>query len=224
MKCKTLALIPARAGSKSIKNKNLALLHNEPLLFYTIKAAKMASCIDEIVLSSDGDEILKYGESQGITTLKRPDELAQDLTQSYEVVLHTLQYYDCENLILLQPTSPFRNHNDIDEAFKIFKQNNSDTLISVSECDNKILKAFVVNENNTLQGICNNNYPFMPRQKLPKTYMSNGAIYILKSKLFMKNHSFLMDNTSYYVMSEEKSLDIDNYDDLKKAEQIANIN
>ncbi|TXE81329.1 acylneuraminate cytidylyltransferase family protein [Campylobacter peloridis] len=216
----TLAIIPARAGSKGIKNKNLALLNNKPLLYYTINAAKNSKYIDKIVLSSDGDEILSYGKTQNIDTIKRPKELALDDTTSDKVILHALDFYkDYENIILLQPTSPFRTNIHIDEAFLKFKNENSNALISVIEYDNKILKAFI-DDNGNLKGICNDKYPFMPRQSLPKTYMSNGAIYIIKSNLFLKNPTFLQKNTNYYIMDTKSSLDIDNEEDLRKANGI----
>lgn len=215
----TLALIPARAGSKGIKNKNLTLLGNKPLLYYTIEAAKQATCVDSIVLSSDGDEILEYGKSQGIKVLQRPQELAQDDTTGDKVVVHALEYYnDYKNLILLQPTSPLRTARHIDEAFMKFRQKNNEALISVVEYDNKILKAFIIDEHEYLQGICNDSYPFMPRQKLPKTYMSNGAIYIVEIKKFLQNPTFLQDKTSYYIMDTQSSIDIDSIEDLQKAE------
>ncbi|EFT0285102.1 acylneuraminate cytidylyltransferase family protein, partial [Campylobacter coli] len=214
----TLAIIPARAGSKGIKNKNLVLLNDKPLLYYTINAAKNSKYIDKIVLSSDGDNILEYGKTQGIDTLKRPKELALDDTTSDKVVLHALKFYkDYENVILLQPTSPLRTSEHIDKAFEIFKNTNANSLISVCEYDNKILKAFMCDEKGNLKGICNNNYPFTPRQKLPKTYMSNGAIYILKTKDFLQNPSFLQENTKYFLMDEISSFDIDNLEDLEKA-------
>ncbi|EPX2543705.1 cytidylyltransferase domain-containing protein [Campylobacter coli] len=217
----TLAIIPARAGSKGIKNKNLVLLHNKPLLYYTINAAKNSKYIDKIVLSSDGDNILEYGKTQGIDTLKRPKELALDDTTSDKVVLHALEFYkDYENVILLQPTSPLRTSEHIDKAFEIFKNTNANSLISVCEYDNKILKAFMCDEKGNLKGICNNHYPFMPRQKLPKTYISNGAIYILKTKDFLQNPSFLQENTKYFLMDEISSFDIDNLEDLEKAKRI----
>ncbi|WP_291953377.1 acylneuraminate cytidylyltransferase family protein [Campylobacter sp.] len=217
----TIAIIPARGGSKGIKNKNLILLKGKPLLYYTIKAAKESKCIDKIILSSDNDEILSYGKSQGIEILKRPAKLALDDTTSDQVLLHTLvNYKNYENAILLQPTSPFRTNKHIDEAFYIFANENANALISVCEYDNKILKAFVCDENKNLKGICNDKYPFMPRQKLPKTYMSNGAIYIVKTKEFLNNLSFLQDTTKYYLMDNISSIDIDNIKDLEKAESI----
>lgn len=220
MSNKTLALIPARAGSKGIKNKNLALLANKPLVYHTIKAAKEATCIDKIVLSSDGDEILTYARSQGIDIIKRPKELALDDTTSDKVILHALEIYKTyENIILLQPTSPFRTSKHIDESFYHFMQKNANALISVYKEDNKILKAFTIDENKNLKGICNDFYPFMPRQKLPNVYMGNGAIYILKIKEFLKNPSFLLKNTTFFKMDKQSSFDIDTLEDLKKANE-----
>ncbi|MDY5821619.1 MAG: acylneuraminate cytidylyltransferase family protein [Helicobacter sp.] len=216
-----LALIPARAGSKSIKNKNLAMLCEKPLLYYTIESAKKAQCIDKIVVSSDGDLILQYALSQGVETLNRPEEIARDSTTSDEVILHAIKHYkDLDNIILLQPTSPLRDSNDIDKAYRIFKEKNANALISVTQIDNKILKAFIAKEDGSLQGIHNNTYPFMPRQSLPQTYQSNGAIYIVKRDLFIENPSFLPQNTHYYLMSEEHSIDIDTLADLEYANKI----
>lgn len=217
----TLALIPARAGSKSIKNKNLANLNGIPLIHYTIEAAKMASCIDEIVVSSDGDSILEYALKQNVKPLKRPEELATDTTQSHEVILHAITHYkEFQYIILLQPTSPLRNSYDIDNAFRIFLETRANALISVSKIDNKILKAFMICENGYLKGICNNTYPFMPRQSLPQTYQSNGAIYIIKRDLFLQNPTFLPEKTKYYIMSDENSIDIDTQKDLDIANNI----
>lgn len=214
-----LAIIPARAGSKGIKNKNLVSLSGKPLLYYTIEAAKGAAYIDKIILSSDGNEILEYGKSQGIEVLKRPVELAQDDTTSDKVILNVLEHYqDYENIILLQPTSPLRTSRQIDEALNKFQNEKANALISVVKYDNKILKAFIVDENEKLRGICNDHFPFTPRQKLPSTYMSNGAIYIVKSELFKQNPNFLPQNTAYFLMDEISSLDIDCTDDLIKAE------
>lgn len=216
-----LALIPARAGSKSIKNKNLAMLCEKPLLYYTIESAKKAQCIDKIVVSSDGDLILQYALSQGVETLNRPEEIARDSTTSDEVILHAIKHYkDFDNIILLQPTSPLRDSSDIDKAYRIFKEKNANALISVTQIDNKILKAFIAKEDGSLQGIHNNTYPFMPRQSLPQTYQSNGAIYIVKRDLFIENPSFLPQNTHYYLMSEEHSIDIDTLADLEYANKI----
>lgn len=217
----TLALIPARGGSKGIKNKNLALLRGKPLLYYTLKAALNSSCVDKILVSSDSEMILNYAKTQGAKCLKRPEKLALDDTTSAKVLLHALEFHkDYEEVIFLQPTSPLRTAKHIDEAFKLYQKSEANALISVSEVDNKILKAFICDEEDNLKGICNEFYPFMPRQKLPKTYMSNGAIYILNIKEFLKNPSFLQSKTKHFLMDKNSSLDIDTLEDLKRVEQL----
>ena len=217
----TLAIIGARSGSKGIKGKNLALLDDKPLIYYTIKAAKESKNIDEVLVSSDGDEILAYAKSEGVKTLKRPLELALDESKSEDFIIHALkEFKDFKNFILLQPTSPLRTATHIDEAFEIYKTQKANALISVNRIDNKILKAFILDENENLKGICNNEFPFMPRQKLPQTFMGNGAIYIANIKAFLLRPSFLQENTSYYEMNKQDSLDIDNYDDLARADEL----
>ncbi|WP_066389198.1 cytidylyltransferase domain-containing protein [Helicobacter himalayensis] len=217
----TLAIIPARAGSKGIKNKNLALLGDKPLLYYTFQAVKQAACVDEVVLSSDSQEYLAYAEECGIKPLLRPKELATDNAKSDGVILHALSCFEgFENLILLQPTSPFRTHKHIDEAFKKFKSENAKSLISVKIIDNEILKAFMLDKNGDLKGICNNTFPFMPRQALPEVFMSNGAIYIAKTESFKKYKSFLIPKSVPYVMDEKESIDINTQEDLMRANEM----
>ncbi|MDE5591838.1 MAG: acylneuraminate cytidylyltransferase family protein [Helicobacter sp.] len=216
-----LALIPARGGSKSIKKKNLALLGDKPLLYYTIKAAKESECIQEIVVSSEDEEILEYAKSQGVSILKRPKELAQDTSRSNEVVEHCLKHYpNYEEFILLQATSPFRRAEHVEQAYEKFKKEDSQALISVCTYEKTILKAFVLNERGCLKGICNDSFPFMPRQELPEVFMANGAIYLGKVKNFLKNPTFLAEQTSYFLMDTLSSLDIDEPSDLQKANEI----
>ena len=96
----------------------------------------------------------------------------------------------------------------------LFK-NNATALISVCEIDNKILKAFKQNKDTFIEGISNNKYPFMRRQDLPKIYLSNGSIYIIKIDEFLINNSFHTNKTISYIMNEIKSIDIDTQGDLE---------
>ncbi|AWI33738.1 cytidylyltransferase domain-containing protein [Helicobacter apodemus] len=216
-----LAIIPARGGSKSIKKKNLALLGDKPLLYYTIKAAKESKCIQEIIVSSEDEEILEYANNQGVSILKRPKELAQDTSRSDEVVEYCLKHYpNYEEFVLLQPTSPFREAAHIEQAYRKFQEENAQSLISVCTYEKTILKAFILNEKGYLKGICNDSFPFMPRQELPEVFMANGAIYLGKTKDFLKNLTFLAKQTSYFLMDTQSSLDIDEPSDLKRANEI----
>ena len=216
-----LSIIPARAGSKGLPRKNMIDLAGKPLIAWTIEASLNSKYITKTVVSSDSDEILKIAKEYGADIIKRPVDLATDTASSESVVAHVLENIEEEFnfVVLLQPTSPLRNTEDIDNSFEKLFRENVTALISVCETDNKILKAFKENEKGFMEGLSNNKYPFMRRQDLPKTYMSNGAIYIVKVSDFLKNDSFYTDKTISYIMDEAKSLDIDSYEDLNKVKE-----
>ena len=186
---KIISIIPARGGSKGLPKKNILELAGKPLIAWTIESSLKSKYISKTIVSSDCDEILNISSKYGSEILKRPDELARDTTPTEPVVEHILQNIkDLGNysyLVLLQPTSPLRDEKDIDEAIsKLIQEKDATALISVKEIDNKILKAFKINNNGYLEGISNNKYPFMRRQDLPKVFMPNGAIYIIKKEEF----------------------------------------
>ncbi|WP_026803574.1 acylneuraminate cytidylyltransferase family protein [Aliarcobacter lanthieri] len=215
---KVLAIIPARGGSKGLPKKNIIDLAGKPLIAWTIEASLSSKYITKTIVSSDSDEILEVSKQYGSFILKRPIEFASDTSSSEVVVKHAMESMEekFDYVILLQPTSPLRDTKDIDSAFEKFFSLDATALISVCEYDNKILKAFKENEFGYIEGISNNKYPFMRRQDLPKTYMSNGAIYIIKVDEFLENNSFFTDKTISFIMDEIKSLDIDTKEDLDK--------
>ncbi len=219
---RVLGLIPARGGSKGILNKNIVDLGGKPLIAWTIEAALKSKYVTDTVVSSDHEKILDVARKAGAQILKRPLELAADDTPSEAVALHALEKlperYDY--LMLLQPTSPFRDAETIDTACENFFASDATALISLLRVDNKILKAFKSNEKGFIEGIAGNRYPFMPRQSLPDTYMSNGAIYLIRTDLFLRNRSFWSDRTLPFVMGEYESLDIDTPEDLKYAREL----
>jgi CMP-N-acetylneuraminic acid synthetase len=225
-KMKILSIIPARGGSKGLPRKNILDLYGKPLITWTIKASLESKYITDTYVSSDDDEILKISNQYGAKTIKRPGELATDISNSQSVVFHALKELQKENkkydyIVLLQPTSPLRTVNHIDAAFIELFHKNATASISVIEFDNKILKAFKENDG-FIEGISNNEYPFKRRQDLPKTYLSNGAIYIIKVDEFIKNNSFFTNKTISYIMDKNSSLDIDIIDDLNTANNILN--
>lgn len=217
---KVLAIIPARGGSKGLPKKNILDLQGKPLITWSIEASLNSKYIDTTIVTSDDDKILEIAKSLGVTTIKRPASLASDTSSSESVIKHVLDSINdtYEYIILLQPTSPLRKAQHIDEAFSLIFDSNSDSLISVVETDNKILKAFL-EEDGYIKGISNNFFPFMNRQNLPKTYISNGAIYIINRLAFMKKNTFLTNKTIKYIMNEESSIDIDTIEDLIEAEK-----
>lgn len=218
---KIISIIPARGGSKGLPKKNILELAGKPLIAWSIEASLKSKYITRTIVSSDDDNILRISGKYGAEILKRPDELSLDTTPSEPVIEHVLKNIESieeyDYLILLQPTSPLRDEKDIDESIlKLIKEKNATALISVKEIDNKILKAFKNNKNGYLEGISNNIYPFMRRQDLPKVFMPNGAIYIIKIDEFLKTKKLFSDKTISYIMDEKKSFDIDTKDDLKE--------
>lgn len=215
---KVLAIIPARGGSKGIPKKNLVNFRGKPLMQWSIDAAKKSKHITDIVVTSDDFEILEYaGKSEEVICLKRPIELAKDHSRTEPVLVHVLENlrkkYDF--LILLQPTSPLRTAEDIDNSFLSLLNSKANALISVCNLEQHPYKSFKVDKNGFLQGIINNDYPFYPRQKLPQVYKPNGAIYIISIFEFLKNNRLFTEKTIHFKMSKEKSLDIDTLKDLE---------
>jgi len=222
---KVLSIIPARGGSKGFPGKNIADLAGKPLITWTIEASLSSKYITKTVVSSDDDEILDISRNYGADTIKRPDDLASDTASSESVVKHTvdslasnMERFDV--LILLQPTSPLRTSVDIDNAMDIMFNSDATAVISVCEFDNKILKTFKENSDGFLEGITNNDFPFMRRQNLPRVFMPNGAIYIINTTVFLENYSLLTTKTKNYLMSKSKSLDIDTHSDLNYANKV----
>ncbi|MBN2592365.1 MAG: acylneuraminate cytidylyltransferase family protein [Sedimentisphaerales bacterium] len=219
-----LGIITARANSKRLPGKNLRLLYGKPLLQWTVDASLGSHHITRTVVTSDGEDILKFSESLGSEIIRRPDELATDTAGSLDVIRHTVDYLNQENgywpdiLVLLQPTSPLRTCEDIDSALKFYFQANATAVISGYELERNPLREFLVSPEGKLKAIIDDSYPFAPRQHLPRTFHPNGAIYIIDTNSFMTLNSLLTDQTIPFFMDPERSIDIDNINDLMAAE------
>lgn len=218
---KILAVIPARIGSKGILKKNLHLLKDKPLVDWTIQAACDSCLFDEIILSSDSNEILERAEKYGISKELRNKNLAQDNTKTIEVVLDILKNREnFKTLFILQPTSPLRTKEDILAAFKAYSQDKeSDSLISVVEEERDVQKYLSLNDR-YLKGLVNNELPFMPRQELPSVFRANGAIYIVDVEMINIEKKLLTKKTIPYIMKKSNSIDIDCLNDIFEAEKI----
>jgi len=221
---KIVSIIPARGGSKGLPGKNIIDLAGKPLIAWTIEVSLKSKYITNTITSSDDDKILEIAKRFGSETFRRPAELSLDTTPSEPVIEHVLKNIEnieeYDYLVLLQSTSPLRDEKDIDKAIELLIEKKASALISTKEVDNKILKAFKNDESGYLEGIVNNEYPFMRRQDLPKTFMPNGAIYIVNIKEFLKTKRLFTNKTISFEMSEEKSFDIDTKEDLNICRKI----
>ena len=221
-KRRSLAIIPARGGSKGIPHKNMADLMGKPLIHWTIEAAKHSQWVTDCLVSSDDDSILAYAEQQGVVSLSRPAALATDESSTEPVLVHAVeamlaQEKEYDLLLLLQPTSPLRHAPLIDQAFNELMASDAQALISVCSLSSNPLKCFLVGEEGYLTGIANNQYPFMRRQDLPPVYRSNGAIYLVEMERFRATSRLYQPKTLPFVMSAEDSVDIDGPQDLARA-------
>ncbi|GAB5564475.1 MAG: hypothetical protein Wins2KO_15380 [Winogradskyella sp.] len=221
---KVLAIIPARGGSKGIPLKNLTMVNGKPLIDWTINAALQAKCINDIVITSDNDDILSHAKTfKDVVCIQRPRNLAEDDTPTEPVIEHALLSVVIEDysvVVLLQPTSPLRQPEDIDAAYSKFINSNATALISVMKPQKHPLKSFKVSEEGYLDGLVNNEFPFMARQKLPQVYYPNGAIYMIYVDTFMTNKTLLTNKTIPFEMSDYNSIDVDTIDDIKTIESL----
>ena len=215
---KIFAIIPARKGSKRLKNKNIILFNNKPLIYWTIKSAKKSKYIDNIFVSTNSKKISKISEVFGIKVpYLRPQSLSGDKVLIRDVVSYTLKKNKtrCSYIIILQPTSPLRDYKDIDKAIKLIDLKKYDALVTVTR-DQRINK-FGININSKseiteIQKTTNNKKNFK--------YKLNGSIYIFKKEFFNKNKKFYDLKSFALITKKEKSIDIDTVDDLTEAEKL----
>ncbi len=217
-----LALIPARGGSKGIKNKNIVLLNGNPLISYSIKAALKSKYIDETVVTTDSEKIAKISKKYGASVpFMRPIELASDKSKTIDAVLHALKMLaklgnHFDGLILLQPTQPLRTANDIDGAIELFFEKNLQGVASVSIVEDHPLLMRTIDENRNLHSLLEENSTCR-RQEMKNYYKVNGCIYINQIDEISKDTSF-NDNPIGFVMETSHSVDIDEIKDLYIAE------
>lgn len=221
---KFLVVIPARGGSKGVPRKNIKLLNKKPLIHYTIEAARELFDDDKICVSTDDEEIKLVSELTGINVpFLRPKELAQDTSSSYEVLLHAVNFYEDrgyfpDTLVLLQPTSPFRTSEQLQEAIKLYSSD-IDMVVSVKETkSNPYYILFEENENGFLRKSIESN--FTRRQDCPKVWEYTGAIYIINIKSLKKQSFASFKKIVKYEMNEFSSHDIDSPFDWEVAETI----
>jgi len=222
-----LAVIPARGGSKRLPRKNVLNLSGKPLISWTIEAALGSKYIDRVVVSTDDDEIASISKKHGADVpFIRPDELATDKATSINVVLHLLkqlevngEYYDF--IMLLQPTSPLRTIQNIDESVELLMSSNSDAVISVCEAEHSPLWCNTIPEDGDLSNFINKSIVNKRSQDLDKYYRLNGAIYLCDIRRLKEEKTFFQNSNCHaYKMEQEQSVDIDNKVDLLLAEML----
>ncbi len=215
----TLAIIPARAGSKGIPGKNKRMMCGQPLISWTIAAAQAAHSIDEIVVSTDDEEIADIALGLGINVpFMRPPELAQDDTPGIEPVLHALSLMEgFDSVVLLQPTSPLRTSTDIDAIVELAIAQTATSAVSVCETKEPIHWNYTIQDDGNLKPLLDGEM-IHRRQDARVTYTLNGALYYFDVPWFLAGKTFIDNETLPYIMPQERSIDIDSDFDWKIAE------
>ncbi len=213
--------MPARGGSKGLPGKNTKNLLGKPMIAYTIEAARKAKYVDEIIISTDDENIAGIAIEYGATCpFLRPAELATDDAIAIDNYIYTIgrlnqDYgYKINEFVVLQPTSPLRSRDDIDNSITIFKNHNADSVISYVEASHPIYWHKYIDGNGKFENIFDDH--LNNRQNYRKSYYPNGAIYVFKYDL-IKSKSYYSDSSYAYVMPGKRSIDVDTINDFEYA-------
>jgi len=212
---KTIAIIPARAGSKRLPGKNRMLLGGIPLVVHSINYAKENhQIIDEIVVSTDDPKIKTISIAEGVKVVDRPEKLSGDEVSTLSVLQHVLETLNdkIENVILLQPTNPLRPKSLLVDAFQVFERGGYESLMTISESHQKLGRI-------EQQKFVPYNYKMGQRsQDLEPLYFENGLLYIIKASLVLEESLLGKKNFPFIVNHPFAAVDIDYEDDLDYAE------
>ncbi|WP_338778592.1 acylneuraminate cytidylyltransferase family protein [Metabacillus sp. FJAT-52054] len=214
---KVLAIIPARGGSKGVPRKNIRPLAGKPLIAWSIEEAKKSKYIDFLMLSSEDDEIIESARQYGCNVpFKRPKELADDETPGIDPILHAIeQLPEYDLVVVLQPTSPMRSVNDIDQCIEQVIAKCAPACVSVTEPDKSPYWMYTINDGGLMKPLIPQDSQTVRRQDLPNVYALNGAVYVAEIKWLRQCKSFLSDKTIAYNMSKNRSVDIDTLEDFE---------
>ncbi len=217
---KKIAIIPARSGSKGLVNKNILMLLDKPILAYTIEAAIQSEKFIKVIVSTDSLEYKEIAEKYGAEVVMRGEELSNDSATSYMVIKDILGKnlgIEYDYFMLLQPTSPFRNYQHINESIEKFEKNisNYDFLVSMTETSKTSTLIKPIEEDESLKhyDLDFSNY----KRQNYKEYYPNGAIFIGKNKEYLERKHFFGKKSLAYFMNKADSIDIDDRLDFEFA-------
>ena len=220
-KYSVLGIIPARGGSKGIKNKNLIKLNNYPLIYWPIKTLKKSKYIDNFILSTDSKRISKVANQFNCKTpFLRPKSISNDNSSSISLVIHALDYFKSKNMnyyyvVLLEPTSPLTTENDIDRAIKVLEHNQTyaDSIVGVSKNINLHPEFNYKIDKKGLIKFKKKTYS-KRRQNLTTNFFLDGSLYISKVSSIYKHKTFYHNKTLGFITPKWKSFELDDKIDL----------
>jgi len=219
---KYLAIIPARGGSKSIKNKNLLKINGQSLLEIGIKKLKKINAISEVIVSSDSHEILNEAKKFGAIGLKRPKSLSNDNVSSELAIQHSIEFYQNifseENIVFHQCTSPLLSADSIIKAIKLFENTYSSCVFTVQAESNPIW--LLSSKSNDYQILHKDDLIRKSRQVRKQNYIETGGVYIIDRSSFNKTSNRFGENPIPIVIPKIESLDIDDENDFIIAKKL----
>ena len=224
-----LAIIPARKGSKGLRNKNFRNLCGKPMIAWTIEALQKSKKVSDIVVSTNDQNIVEVCKKYNIRVPSlRPNYLATDNSLAIDVYKHALNNYNKNkekkvyDFLVALPTCPVMKVSDIDKSINLYFKSKAKSLISCKKIS--FPKEWILNidKNNYIKKNKNTSKTMQNRQKYSVNYIPNGSIYILNIKYLEKYNSYYTNKTVAYVMQENNSVDIDNINDFKFAEFLLN--
>ena len=223
---KNIAIIPARSGSKGLPDKNILMFCGKPLLAWSIEAALQSKMFDEVMVSTDSEKYKAIAEEYGAhVPFLRCEINSNDKASSWDAMREVIAKYESlgmtfDTFCMLQPTSPLRKAENIVEAYKVFVENDADSVVALCPLEHSINICNALPDNGSLDGFYDSNSSGR-RQDSAKYYRINGAIYIQKISE-LKLASNLYGKKSYaYVMDKINSIDIDDKIDFIQAEAVA---
>lgn len=223
-----MGLIPARGGSKGIPGKNIKYLQGQPLIAYTLESAKESKLLFKTILSSDDPEIIAVARQLGLDVpFIRPSDLASDQSPTLPVIIHALQHLksigeEYDAVCLLQVTNPFRRSGMIDEAIARLEESGADALISVLPVPHEFNPhwVFEAGTDGNLHISTGEERIIPRRQELPPAYFRDGAIYLTRTEVILKEKSLYGKKLAYIQGDQDRYVNLDTMDDWFKAEEL----
>jgi N-acylneuraminate cytidylyltransferase len=213
----TIAIIPARGGSKGIPHKNIYPFNGKPLICWNIAAALEAETITNVLVSTDDAEIAAISKEAGASVIMRPDALSTDIASSEQALIHALKSLKQtpELTVFLQCTSPLTQSVDIDHCIKKLLETKADCAFTATESHRFLWK----NPDNAT-GVNHKITERKRRQELEKEYAENGAVYVMRTTGFLQTQHRFFGKTVISEMPAIRSWEIDSLEDIRIAEAL----
>ena len=217
-----VAIIPARAGSKGLKNKNIYPILSKPLIQWTIDQVKKSKLINKVLVSTNDAKIEKLlSPDKSIELIRRPDAISGDNASSEAAIIHAINFFEKKYkympdvIVFLQATSPLRKNDDIDNALNYFINNNMDSLFSATKIDDLTLWK---NEKNNWKSINFDYKDRKPRQLMNDNFIENGSIYIFKTEIILNENNRLGGKIGVFEMDFWQTWEIDSIEEVDLVE------